>query len=78
LHRGCVGGFRFVDYPKYKEMGYFVGSGAVESDNKVILQRRLKQSGMRWSVQGTQFLLSLRAKVESNRWFDVESLLLSA
>jgi hypothetical protein len=67
-----------IDYPKYKEMGYFVGSGAVESANKVILQRRLKQSGMRWSVKGAQFLLSLRAKVESNRWHDVESLLLSA
>ena len=67
-----------IDYPKYKAKGYFVGSGAIESANKVILQRRLKQSGMRWSVQGAQFLLSLRAKVESNRWHDVESLLLSA
>jgi len=60
-----------IDYPKYKEKGYFVGSGAIESANKVILQRRLKQAGMRWSVQGAQFVLSLRAKVESGRWDDV-------
>jgi hypothetical protein len=63
-----------VDYPKYKEKGYFVGSGAIESANKVILQRRLKQAGMRWSVPGAQSVLSLRAKVESGRWeSDVES-----
>jgi hypothetical protein len=60
-----------IDYPKYKEKGYFVGSGAIESANKVILQRRLKQAGMRWSVSGAQYVLSLRAKVESGRWDDV-------
>ena len=57
-----------IDYPKYKEKGYFVGSGAIESANKVILQRRLKQAGMRWGVPGAQAVLSLRAKVESRRW----------
>ena len=57
-----------IDYPTYKAKGYFVGSGAVESANKIILQRRLKQAGMRWGVSGAQAVLSLRAKVESNRW----------
>jgi primosomal protein N' len=62
-----------INYPLYKEKGYFVGSGAIESANKVILQRRLKQAGMRWGVKGAQPILSLRAKVESNRWHsDVE------
>lgn len=57
-----------VNYPAYKEKGYFVGSGAIESANKVVVQRRLKQAGMRWSVSGAQALLTLRAKVESNLW----------
>ena len=57
-----------IDYPSYKEKGYFVGSGAIESANKVILQRRLKQAGMRWNVPQAQSVLSLRAKVESSRW----------
>jgi hypothetical protein len=57
-----------IDYPIYRQKGYFVGSGAVESANKVILQRRLKQAGMRWSVSGAQTILSLRSKVESSRW----------
>ena len=65
-----------IDYPKYKENGFFVGSGAIESANKIIVQRRLKQAGMRWSVLGAQALLSLRAKVESNLWEkDVKPLL---
>ena len=57
-----------VDYPKYKEKGYFVGSGAIESANKVILQRRLKQAGMRWSVPGAQAVIALRCKWESGLW----------
>jgi len=65
-----------IDYPKYKEKEYFVGSGAIESANKVILQRRLKQAGMRWNVPQAQSVLSLRAKVESSRWnSDVEPVL---
>jgi len=57
-----------INYPEYKKKGYFVGSGAIESANKIILQRRLKQAGMRWSVQGAQYVLTLRAKVESGLW----------
>jgi hypothetical protein len=65
-----------MHYPTYRAKGYFVGSGAIESANKVILQRRLKQSGMRWSVSGAQAVLTLRAKVESRRWdSDVKPLL---
>jgi len=57
-----------INYPAYKEKGYFVGSGSIESANKVVVQRRLKQAGMRWSVPGAQALLTLRAKVESKFW----------
>lgn len=57
-----------IDYKLYEKNGWFVGSGAIESSNKIVVQRRLKQSGMRWSVKGAQFLLSLRAKFESKLW----------
>ena len=68
-----------INYPEYKEKCYFIGSGAIESANKIILQRRLKQAGMRWGVSGAQALLTLRAKVESNRWDkDVRPLLIAA
>lgn len=57
-----------MDYRLYESNGWFVGSGAIESSNKIVAQRRLKQAGMRWSVPGAQFLLSLRAKFESGLW----------
>jgi hypothetical protein len=57
-----------IRYNEYRAKGYFVGSGAIESANKIILQRRLKQAGMRWSVDGAQAVLALRCKVESGLW----------
>jgi len=57
-----------IDYNKYAEKGYYVGSGAIESGNKVVLQKRLKLAGMRWNEQTAQYLLSLRAKYESGLW----------
>lgn len=61
-HRG------HINYPEYKAKGYFCGSGAVESGNKIVLQKRLKQAGMRWEPQTAQYLLTLKAKYESGRW----------
>jgi len=57
-----------INYPEYKAKGYFCGSGAIESGNKIVLQKRLKQSGMRWEPQTAQYLLTLKAKYESGRW----------
>jgi len=57
-----------INYPDYKDRGFFVGSGAIESANKTVVQRRLKQSGMRWSVAGAQSMVTLRAKDESGLW----------
>ena len=57
-----------IDYAKYEQEGYFVGSGAIESGNRVVLQQRLKQPGMRWNEDTAQPLLTLRAKYESGLW----------
>jgi hypothetical protein len=57
-----------IDYPTYIEKGYFIGSGAIESGNKLVLQQRLKQAGMRWNVSSAQPLLTLKSKFESNLW----------
>ena len=65
-----------INYPDYRARGYFVGSGAIESTHKTITQQRLKRSGMRWSVKGAQALLTLRAKDESDRWVDVEKVVI--
>ncbi len=51
-----------INYPQYKEKGWFVGSGAVESGNKVVLQKRMKQAGMRWNPETAQYLVTLCSK----------------
>ena len=57
-----------IDYTTYEKKGYFIGSGAIESGNKIILQDRLKRAGMRWNVATAQALLTLKTKVESKLW----------
>ena len=57
-----------INYPQYREKGYFCGSGAIESGNKIVLQKRLKQAGMRWEPKTAQYLLTLKSKYESDQW----------
>lgn len=51
-----------INYPEYESKGYFIGSGAIESGNKVVLQKRLKQAGMRWEPETAQYILTLKSK----------------
>jgi hypothetical protein len=68
-----------INYAAYEQKGYFIGSGAIESGNKVVLQQRLKQAGMRWNIKTAQNLLTLKAKAESGLWHsDVELFVLAA
>jgi hypothetical protein len=57
-----------IDYKAYEEKGYFIGSGAIESGNKIVLQDRLKRAGMRWNTITAQAMLTLKSKAESNLW----------
>jgi hypothetical protein len=67
-----------VDYAGYRQKGYRVGSGPIESGNKTVLQKRCKLAGMRWNVPSAQHVLSLRAKEESGLWEKVVRPLLLA
>ena len=64
---------RRMDYERYRQEGYPVGSGSVESACKVVVQARLKQAGMRWSRKGAQAMLALRSMLLSGRWDEVWS-----
>lgn len=63
-----------IDYKAFREKNYYIGSGAIESANKMVIQQRMKQSGMRWSIQGGQYIAALRSKHESGLWDDVVSI----
>lgn len=64
-----------MDYKTYKDKGYFIGSGAVESAHKHVIQQRLKLAGMRWSRQGAQPMCTLRAVSKSDRWDKVQKII---
>lgn len=64
-----------MNYKEFERQGYKIGSGAIESGNKKVIQQRMKQSGMRWGIETGQTIASLRAKNASGRWSDVEELL---
>lgn len=53
-------------YPQFRAQGLPVGSGAVESAARHLVQHRLKGPGMRWSVAGAHALLALRSALASD------------
>ena len=54
-------------YATFKQNGYHIGSGLVESACKMIVTQRLKQSGMRWSEPGAESIAHLRSFLLSDR-----------
>lgn len=59
---------KMIDYPYFRQRGYPIGSGSVESAHKQVVQRRFKQAGMRWAPQHVDPLLAVRDLIYSGRW----------
>jgi ribosomal protein L34E len=57
-----------MDYPTYLALKLPIGSGAIESACKTLIEEREKGAGMRWSQQGAQAVATLRALHRSGRW----------
>jgi len=55
-------------YAEFRAAGYPIGSGAVESANKLVVEARLKGAGMHWAPQHVNPLLALRGMACSDRW----------
>lgn len=58
-------------YARFRALGLFVGSGAVEAGCRAVVAQRLKLSGMRWTVRGASAIVSLRCQEASGRWQEV-------
>ena len=69
---------RRMQYQEFREEGYPLGSGTVESGCKNLVTRRMKGPGMRWSRNGAQNMLALRAEYLSDRWDQAWQLTLAA
>ncbi len=57
-----------VDYAAFQATGYPIGSGSTESANKIVVEVRLKGSGMHWARGHVDPLVALRTVVCANRW----------
>jgi hypothetical protein len=57
-----------IQYPHFQAEGWPIGSGIVESGNKLVVEARLKGSGMHWADQHVNSMLALRNIVCSGRW----------
>lgn len=57
-----------LQYPQFQKQGWPIGSGIVESANKLVVEARLKGSGMHWADQNVNPMLALRNIICSDRW----------
>lgn len=58
-----------MNYADYQKIGCgIIGSGAIESAHRTLVQKRMKQSGQRWSCEGAQHMLNLRVVRKNNDW----------
>ncbi len=57
-------------YPKLGAQGLFVGSDVVEAGCRTVVGKRLKGSGMFWTVRGANAILDLRFCRLSSRFED--------
>jgi len=57
-----------MDYAAAKARRLPIGSGVVEAANKTLVSVRMKRAGSRWSIEGGQAILTLRALAKSHRF----------
>ena len=65
-----------IQYASFRAQGLPIGSGCVESANKLVVEARLKGAGMRWCRANVNPMLALRNAVCSHeRWDETWSVL---
>jgi hypothetical protein len=57
-----------IQYPNFQAQGWPIGSGIVESGNKLVVETRLKGAGMHWHEKHVNPMLALRTMICSKRW----------
>lgn len=57
-----------MDYPGLQAAGWPIGTGSVESANKLVVEGRMKGPGMHWARHNVNPMLALRNILCSDRW----------
>ncbi len=58
----------YMDYPTYLAKGWPIASGVIEGACHHFVKDRFELSGMRWTQEGAENLLWLRAVAENEDW----------
>lgn len=64
-----------INYSKFIQEGLLIGSGAIESANRDVIQKRMKLSGQRWTEKGAKQMLNLRTCYKSKKMRVVKKLI---
>jgi hypothetical protein len=54
-----------MEYAFYRSRGYPIGTGAVESAHRHVLQARMKRAGQRWALRCARRMTRLRAALRT-------------
>ena len=57
-----------MDYQSYLGRGFPISTGAIESACGHFVQSRMERNGMRWSLNGAQNMLDIRAANKNKDW----------
>jgi hypothetical protein len=57
-----------MDYQAYLQKGYLISTGLVESACGSLVRDRMEHSGMRWTINGAESILDLRAVKKNGDW----------
>lgn len=57
-----------LQYPTFRKLGLPLGSGAIESSIRRVINLRLKNNGIFWRQEHAEEMLQVRAQVISKRW----------
>lgn len=67
-----------MNYPYYLDRNLLIGSGAIESAHRTVLQKRMKQSGQRWSTKGITNMIKLRTASMSGYRNEIQTIIRKA
>jgi hypothetical protein len=57
-----------LKYPSFRRMGLPLGSGAIESSIRRVVNLRLKGNAIYWREENAEAMMQVRAQVVTNRW----------
>jgi hypothetical protein len=57
-----------LSYPHFRRQGLPIGSGAIESSIRRVINLRVKSNGISWHEPNAEHMLQVRAQVVSGRW----------